>query len=106
MQLVPIDDIRVVANYNEDQMKNMRVGQPVTIHVDAYNRDYNGHVDSFSAATASKTSLLPAENATGNYVKVVQRIPEKIRFEKGQDPQHIMRPGRSAVPTVLTTKAK
>ncbi|HTD23829.1 MAG TPA: HlyD family secretion protein [Terriglobales bacterium] len=104
MALVPLDDIWVVANYKEDQIKNMRVGQPVTIHVDAYNRDYNGHVDSFSAATASKTSLLPAENATGNYVKVVQRIPVKIRFEKGQDPQHILRPGMSAVPTVLTNK--
>lgn len=102
MAIVPLEDIWVVANYKEDQIKNMRVGQPVTIHVDAYGRDYNGHVDSFGAATAAKTSLLPPENATGNYVKVVQRIPVKIIFEKGQDPQHILRPGMSAVPTVLT----
>jgi membrane fusion protein (multidrug efflux system) len=104
MALVPLEDIWVVANYKEDQIKNMRVGQPVTIHVDAYNRDYNGHVDSFGAATASMTSLLPAENATGNYVKVVQRIPVKIRLEKGQDQQHILRPGMSVVPTVLTNQ--
>jgi len=104
MALVPLEDIWVVANYKEDQIRNMRVGQPATIHVDAYNRDYDGHVDSFGAATASKTSLLPPENATGNYVKVVQRIPVKILFEKGQDPQHLLRPGMSVVPTVLTNK--
>ncbi|HZR29481.1 MAG TPA: HlyD family secretion protein [Terriglobales bacterium] len=104
MALVPLEDIWVVANYKEDQIRNMRVGQPAIIHVDAYNRDYDGHVDSFGAATASKTSLLPPENATGNYVKVVQRIPVKILFEKGQDPQHLLRPGMSVVPTVLTNR--
>jgi membrane fusion protein, multidrug efflux system len=104
MALVPLQDIWVVANYKEDQIKNMRVGQPAIIHVDAYGKDYNGHVDSFGAATASKTSLLPPENATGNYVKVVQRIPVKILFENVQDPQHILRPGMSVVPTVMTNK--
>lgn len=104
MALVPLEDIWVIANYKEDQIKNMRVGQPAIIHVDAYDRDYRGYIDSFGAATASRTSLLPAENATGNYVKVVQRIPVKIRFEKGQDPQHILRPGMSVVPTVSTNR--
>jgi membrane fusion protein (multidrug efflux system) len=104
MALVPLEDIWVVANYKEDQIRNMRVGQPAVIHVDAYDRDYKGYIDSFGAATAGRTSLLPPENATGNYVKVVQRIPVKIRFEKGQDPQHVLRPGMSVVPTVLTNR--
>jgi membrane fusion protein (multidrug efflux system) len=104
LALVPLEDIWVIANYKEDQIRNMRVGQPVIIHVDAYDRDYKGSIDSFGAATAGRTSLLPPENATGNYVKVVQRIPVKIRFEKGQDPQHLLRPGMSVVPTVLTNR--
>jgi membrane fusion protein (multidrug efflux system) len=102
MALVPLEDIWIVANYKENQLKNMRIGQRATIHVDAYNRDYRGHVDSFGAATAARTSLLPPENATGNYVKVVQRVPVKIVFEIGQDPDHLLRPGMSVVPTVLT----
>jgi membrane fusion protein (multidrug efflux system) len=102
--LVPLEDIWVIANFKEDQIKNMRVSQPAIIHVDAYNRDYKGYIDSFGAATASRTSLLPPENATGNFVKVVQRIPVKIRFEKGQDSEHILRPGMSVVPTVLTNR--
>jgi len=99
---VPQEDIWVVANYKENQLKNMRIGQRATIHVDAYNKDYRGRVESFGAATAARTSLLPPENATGNYVKVVQRVPVKILFEKGQDPEHLLRPGMSVVPTVLT----
>jgi len=102
MALVPQEDIWVVANYKENQLKNMRIGQRATIHVDAYNKDYRGQVESFGAATAARTSLLPPENATGNYVKVVQRVPVKILFEKGQDPDRLLRPGMSVVPTVLT----
>jgi len=80
----------------------MRPGQKATIHVDAYDRDLKGHVDSMGGATGARFSLLPPENATGNYVKVVQRIPVKIVFEAGQDPQHLLRPGMSVEPTVIT----
>ena len=100
--LVPFERMWVVANFKETQLKNMRVNQSATIHVDAYGRDYKGHVDSFGGATASRFSLLPPENATGNYVKVVQRVPVKIVFDKGQDPEHLLRPGMSVVPTVIT----
>ena len=102
LALVPLDDIWVVANYKENQLNHMRVGQEATIHVDTYNRDYKGYVQSIGAASAARTSLLPPENATGNYVKVVQRIPVKILFNKGQDPNHILRPGMSVEPTVVT----
>src|SRR5438270_372298 len=98
--IAPVDNLWVVANYKENQLKKMRPGQPVEIHVDAYGQDFNGHVDSFGGATAAKFSLLPPENATGNYVKVVQRVPVKIVFEKDQDPEHKLRPGMSVVPTV------
>lgn len=102
MAIVPLEDIWVTANFKETQLKNMRPGQHVTIHVDAYGRDYNGHVDSIGAASGAKFSLLPPENATGNYVKVVQRVPVKLVFEKGQDTEHLLRPGMSVVPTVYT----
>jgi membrane fusion protein (multidrug efflux system) len=104
MALVPLEGIWVVANYKENQLHNMRVGQPATIHVDTYDRDYKGHVNSIAAASAALTSLLPPENATGNFVKVVQRIPVKITFDKGQDPNHLLRPGMSVEPTVLTNR--
>jgi len=98
--VVNLEDIWVTANFKETQLKNMRPGEPATVHVDAYGRDYAAHVDSIGGATGAKFSLLPPENATGNYVKVVQRIPVKIVFEKGQDPKHLLRPGMSVVPTV------
>jgi membrane fusion protein (multidrug efflux system) len=79
----------------------MKPGQPVKIHVDAYGRNYTGKVESIGGATGSRFSLLPPENATGNYVKVVQRVPVRIRIDKGQDPDHQLRPGMSAVPEVL-----
>ncbi len=82
----------------------MKVGDPATIKVDAYGRDYTGHIDSIGGATGARFSLLPPENATGNYVKVVQRIPVKIVFDKGQDPNHLLRPGMSVVPTVKVGK--
>jgi membrane fusion protein (multidrug efflux system) len=102
MTLVPLDDVWVTANFKETQLKKMRVGQKVQIEVDAYGgRKYDGHIDSIAAVSGSKTSLLPPENATGNYVKVVQRVPVKILIEKGQNKDHLLRPGMSVVPTVL-----
>lgn len=100
--LVDLADIWITANFKETQLKNMRVGQKAKIHVDAYDRDLDGHVDSMGGATGARMSLLPPENATGNYVKVVQRVPVKIVLEKGQDAEHRLRPGMSVVPTVLT----
>ncbi len=102
LAVVPLEDIWVTVNFKETQLKNMRPGQHASIHVDAYDRDFDGHVDSIGAATGARFSLLPPENATGNYVKVVQRVPVKLIFEKGQDPQHLLRPGMSVVPTVYT----
>lgn len=99
--LVLIDDIWVIANFKETQLKNMRPGQTVDVEVDSYGgREYRGRVQSISPATGARFSLLPPENATGNYVKVVQRVPVKIVFEEGQDPNHLLRPGMSVVPTV------
>ncbi|HTX35722.1 MAG TPA: HlyD family secretion protein [Bryobacteraceae bacterium] len=102
MTIVPLDseNIWVTANFKETQLKYMRPGQPVKISVDTYGRTYNGHVLNIAGATGARYSLLPPENATGNYVKVVQRIPVKIVFEKGQDPQHLLRPGMSVEPDV------
>ena len=102
LAVVPLDDMWVTANFKETQLKRMRPGQAATIEVDAYGRSYRGHVDSVSAATGARFSLLPPENASGNYVKVVQRVPVKIVFEKGQDAEHLLRPGMSVVPTVIT----
>ena len=78
----------------------MRAGQPPTIEVDALGGVSSRHVESLGAATGAKFSLLPPENATGNYVKVVQRVPVKIVLEPGQDPDHRLRPGMSVFPTV------
>ncbi|HEV2383420.1 MAG TPA: HlyD family secretion protein [Terriglobia bacterium] len=102
MTIVPLesDNIWVTADFKETQLTYMRPGQPVKISVDTYQRDYDGHVLNIGGATGARYSLLPPENATGNYVKVVQRIPVKIVFEKGQDPQHLLRPGMSVEPKV------
>jgi membrane fusion protein (multidrug efflux system) len=100
--IVNLEDIWATANFKETQLKGMRVGQKATIQVDAYGREYNGQVESIGGATGARFSLLPPENATGNYVKVVQRIPVRIRLDKGQDPNHQLRPGMSVVPTVFT----
>ncbi len=102
LALVPLEDIWVTANFKETQLRDMRVGQSAEISVDAYGHTYRGHVQSIAAATGARFSLLPPENATGNYVKVVQRVPVKIVFEKGQDPNHLLRPGMSVVVTVFT----
>jgi membrane fusion protein (multidrug efflux system) len=98
--LVSFEDIWVTANYKENEVRYMRPGQPVVVKVDFNGRSYRGHVDSLAAATGARFSLLPPENATGNYVKVVQRVPVKIVLEPGQDPDHLLRPGMSVVPTV------
>ena len=100
--IVNLDDIWTTANFKETQLRDMKVGQKAQIKVDAYGRDYNGTVESIGGATGARFSLLPPENATGNYVKVVQRIPVRIRFDKGQDPNHQLRPGMSVEPVVYT----
>jgi membrane fusion protein, multidrug efflux system len=103
LALVQIEDVWITANFKETQLEHMRPGQRVTISVDAYGgKTYTGHVDSIAAATGSRFSLLPPENATGNFVKVVQRVPVKIVLEPGQDPEHLLRPGMSVTPTVYT----
>jgi membrane fusion protein (multidrug efflux system) len=101
MAIVPLEDIWVTANYKENQLNGMHPGQSATIHLDAYDRDYNGHVESIGPATGARFSLLPPENATGNYVKVVQRVPVRLAFEKGQNTEHLLRPGMSVVATVF-----
>jgi len=100
LSIVPLDDVWVTANFKETQLRYMRPGQPVEISVDAYGRKYKGHVDSIAGATGSLFSLLPPENATGNYVKVVQRIPMKIVLDPGSNKDHLLRPGMSVTPKV------
>ena len=100
--LVNLDDIYVTANFKETQLKDMKVGQTVRIKVDAYDNELTGKIDSIGGATGARFSLLPPENATGNYVKVVQRVPVKIVFDPGQDPDKKLRPGMSVTPTVIT----
>jgi membrane fusion protein, multidrug efflux system len=97
MMLVPTD-LWVTANYKETQLADMRPGQAVTIEIDAYGRDFPGHVDSIQRGSGDAFSLLPAENATGNYVKVVQRVPVKIVFDK--PPDVAIGPGMSVLPSV------
>lgn len=102
MAVVPVEGLYVTANFKETDLKDMRPGDPATIHVDAYDRDYKGHVLNIAGATGETFSLLPPENATGNYVKVVQRIPVRIVFDAGQDRDHLLRVGMSVEPTVVT----
>jgi len=100
MRVINLDDIWVTANFKETQLKEMRVGQAVTIHADSNDKDYKGHVQSLAGASGAITSLLPPENATGNYVKVVQRLPVKITFDPGETREHVLRPGMSVEPKV------
>jgi len=103
MTVIPLDRIWITANFKETQLEEMRPGQRVKIEVDAYGgREFSGKVESLAAATGSRFSLLPPDNATGNYVKVVQRVPVRILLDEGQDPEHLLRPGMSVVPTVYT----
>jgi len=98
--IVPLDDIWITANFKETQLRHMHPGESVTIRVDTFGRDYKGKVENLPGAAGPLFSLFPPENATGNYVKVVQRFPVRIRLDEDQDPQHMLRPGMSVEPTV------
>lgn len=101
---VPVTNLWVTANFKETQLKRMKPGQRVTIHVDAYDKEFEGQVESVAGASGARFSLLPPENATGNYVKVVQRVPVRIRIKEGEDPNHLLRAGMSAEPKVWLDK--
>ena len=100
MALTQTGNLWVTANFRETQLDNMRIGQKANVHVDAISRDYDGAVESFAGATGSRYSLLPPENASGNYVKVVQRIPVRIRLDLNQPDLERLRPGMSVEPKV------
>lgn len=103
MAVVGLEDAWITANYKESQLNNVRPGQAVEFTVDGYpGRRFTGKVESIMAGTGAAFSLLPPENATGNYVKVTQRIPVRIAIDKRSDPEHILRIGMSVVPTILT----
>jgi membrane fusion protein (multidrug efflux system) len=104
VDVVPLDDVWVTANFKETQLEHMRPGQPVEVKVDAYGRSWKGHVTNLGGGTGSVFSLLPPENATGNYVKVVQRVPVRIDFDRSQRQQFnaegLLKPGLSVEPDV------
>lgn len=100
LTVVPLDEVWVTANFKETQLRHMRVGQKAEIHVDSNGRTLKGHVDSIAGATGPLFSLLPPENATGNYVKIVQRVPVKIVLDAGENHDHQLRPGMNVVPDV------
>jgi membrane fusion protein (multidrug efflux system) len=102
MALVNLDALKVIANYKETQLERIRPGQPAEIKVDAYpGMVFKGKVDSIMAGTGVSFSLFPPENATGNYVKVVQRVPVKIVLDPGADKEHLLKIGMSVVPTIM-----
>ena len=100
LTVVPLDEVWVTANFKETQLKHMQSGQKADIDVDSSGSSMHGHVDSFAGATGPLFSLLPPENATGNFVKIVQRIPVKIVLEPGENHDHRLRPGMNVVPKV------
>jgi membrane fusion protein (multidrug efflux system) len=100
LSVVDLSNVWVIANFKETQLKDMKVGQRVDIDVDANGRSYSAHIQSLAGASGARFSLLPPENATGNYVKVVQRIPVMIVFEPGENNDLTLRPGMSVTPTV------
>ncbi|MEI6632281.1 MAG: HlyD family secretion protein [Chlamydiota bacterium] len=103
MAIIELNDIWLTANYKETQLKNVRKGQRVLVRVDTYsNKVFTGKVDSIMAGTGAAFSLFPPENALGNYVKVVQRIPVKIVFDKNTNKDHVLRIGMSCVSTIIT----
>jgi membrane fusion protein (multidrug efflux system) len=103
MTVIPLEDVWVTANFKETQLEDMRPGQRAVIEVDAYGgRDFKAHVESLAAATGSRFSLLPPENATGNFVKVVQRVPVRIAIDEKQDAEQLLRPGMSVTAKVYT----
>ena len=95
MKVINLEDIWITANFKETQLREMKPGQRVTIEADAYGSKYNGKVDSIAGASGARFSLLPPENASGNYVKVVQRVPVRIVLEPGENDDHRLRPGMS-----------
>jgi membrane fusion protein, multidrug efflux system len=99
--VVPLQDVWVTANFKETQLRNMKAGQKAYVHVDTYGKTFTGHLDSISGATGAVLSLLPPENATGNYVKVVQRIPVKIVLDPIPPDQAVLRPGMNVDATVI-----
>ena len=103
MAVIPLENVWITANYKETQLTYVHPGQTATVKVDAYGgRELTGRVESIAAATGARFSMLPPENATGNYVKVVQRVPVKIVLDAGQDAERLLRPGMSVVPTIYT----
>jgi membrane fusion protein (multidrug efflux system) len=96
LTVVPLNNLWITADFKETQLRRMHIGQPVKIKIDTYAGKLNGHVESIGGATGARYSLLPPENATGNYVKVVQRIPLRIHIDSAIDPQHPLLPGMSA----------
>ena len=100
LTVVPLDRVWVTANFKETQLKHMRVGQKATLELDSNGRTYNAHVDSIAGGTGPIFSLLPPENATGNYVKIVQRVPVKIVIDPGENSDHQLRPGMNVVARV------
>jgi membrane fusion protein, multidrug efflux system len=102
MVVVPLRDVWVTANFKETQLRAMKPGQKARVKVDTYGRTFSGHVDSIAGATGAVLSLLPPENATGNYVKVVQRVPVKIVLDPIPQEQAVLRPGMNVVATVIS----
>jgi membrane fusion protein, multidrug efflux system len=100
--VVPLKDVWVTANFKETQLRKMKAGQKAEVHVDTYGKTFSGHLDSIAGATGAVLSLLPPENATGNYVKVVQRIPVKIVLDPIPAEKAILRPGMNVDATVIT----
>ena len=100
--VVPLHDVWVTANFKETQLRKMKAGQKAEVKVDTYGKTFSGHVDSIAGATGSVLSLLPPENATGNYVKVVQRIPVKIVLDPIPSEKAVLRPGMNVDATVIT----
>jgi membrane fusion protein, multidrug efflux system len=103
MTVIPLEQVWVTANFKETQLRDMRPGQRVSIEVDAYGgREFKGHVESVAAATGARFSLIPPDNATGNFVKVVQRVPVRIAIDEPQSSEQLLRPGLSVIATVYT----
>ena len=100
--LVPLDQVYVTANFKETQMANVAPGQRVRLHVDTYSQDFEGVVDSIAGASGSRQALLPPQNATGNFIKVVQRIPVKILVKPNKNPNLVLRPGMNVEATIYT----
>jgi membrane fusion protein (multidrug efflux system) len=100
LTVVPLDEVWVTANFKQTQLKHIQPGQRAEIHAPSLGRTFKGHVDSVAGATGPIFSLLPPENATGNYVEIVQRIPVKIVLDPGENADHKLLPGMNVTPDV------